>query len=556
MKKKFLLITALLILALPLSACGGGMTESAPSASSAASSESAAPAAEAPEADSAANGVLPEAAPETAYHTEEAADSEYYDGGDMAERGYSASGESYLTIDENQAMSTAAESMLTFSLKVDTAAYSNVQRYIESGVLPPRDAVRTEELINYFSYDEKLKFDEDSPFAIYTEVGPSPFDANKRMAFIRVATRDIPKEDLPSCNLTFLIDTSGSMYSHDKLPLLKEAFSMLADTLGEDDIVSLVTYAGSSSVMLDSVSGTNKDAIKTAIDSLEASGSTAGANGIQTVYALAEKNRIPGGNNRVILATDGDFNVGISNLDELSELIGEKRDSGVYLSVLGFGTGNIRDDIMETLSRDGNGNYSYINSSDTAKKVLVDELAANLFTVANDVKAQVEFNPGNVKSYRLVGYENRSLANEDFADDTKDAGEIGAGADVVVMFEMELAGAESAEGLKYASSGERAEGGFANELFEVRIRYKNPGESESKLLLRPITVDDIAKRTSSDYNFACSVAAFGHLLRGSQYSGDVTIADVTSMAKSNLGKDPEGYRVDYYALLKRYQDLI
>lgn len=557
-------IATLTALSLLLTACAGGSAEPAASAS-AAPSGSASTAERAPEAENEYDypaessaepadmaPAAPQASADSAYYGE---DEEYYDGGAQSEKRYSASGESYLDITENAAKSTASESMLTFSLKVDTAAYSNVQRYIESGQLPPRDAVRTEELINYFSYDEKLKFDGDGPFAIYTEIGPSPFDAGKNMAFVRVATRELPKEDLPSCNLTFLIDTSGSMYSSDKLPLLKEAFSMLADTLGEDDVVSLVTYAGSSKVMLDSVSGTDKNRIKNAIDSLEASGSTAGANGIQTAYELAEKNRIPGGNNRVILATDGDFNVGTSNLDDLSALIGDKRDSGVYLSVLGFGTGNIRDDIMETLSKDGNGNYSYINSSQTAKKVLVDELGSNLFTVADDVKAQVEFNPANVANYRLIGYENRSLANEDFADDTKDAGEIGAGTDVVMLFEMEMNTGEAPADLKYGTESGRTGGDFASELFEVRVRYKDPGQSESKLLTRPVTKDNIARRTSSDYNFACSVAAFGHLLRGSEYSGEVTVDDVISMAKSNIGKDPGGYRVDYLVLLKQYKAL-
>lgn len=461
-------------------------------------------------------------------------------------------GESYLTIDENLAKSTAVESMLTLSLKVDSAAYTNVVRYIESGNLPPRDAVRTEELINYFSYDGEMSFDSESPFAISAEVGPSPFSENRYMAFLRVKSKDIDKSLLPPSNLTFLIDTSGSMDSYDKLPLLKEALALLVETLDEEDRVSIVTYAGTSEIVLDSASGDDKRRILSAINSLRASGSTAGASGIKTAYALAEKNYLEGGNNRVILSTDGDFNVGLSDTDALAELVGEKRGNGVYMSILGFGTGNIRDDIMETLSKEGNGNYSYIYDLDDAEKVLVEELAANLFTVADDVKAQVEFNPQNVRSYRLIGYENRSLRNEDFEDDTKDAGEIGAGTDVVMMFELELHGTET--GLKYPQ-GSSGEPDFSNELFELRLRYKQPGETESLLMTKPVFFADISKEGSDDFRFASSVAAFGHLLRGSTQAGDVTIEDVTALAEDAVGRDSAGYRREYLKLLEKYRRL-
>lgn len=459
-------------------------------------------------------------------------------------------GETYLTIDENGRMLTGDESRLTFSLKVDTAAYTNVARYIESGNLPPRDAVRTEELLNYFSYDGDMSFDGDSPFALYTELGPSPFNEDSYLAFIRVKSEEIDRSELPSSNLTFLIDTSGSMSSYDKLPLLQEAFSLLAETLDEDDRVSIVTYAGSSAVVLDGASGDDSRSIISAINDLEAGGSTAGAEGIMTAYTLAEKNFLKGGNNRVILATDGDFNVGVSSTAELTELVGEKRGNGVYMSILGFGTGNIRDDIMETLSKEGNGNYAYINDLGTAKKVLVEELAANLFTIADDVKAQVEFNPENVKSYRLIGYENRRLSNKDFEDDAKDAGEIGAGTDIVLMFELELQGS-ARSGYKYGG-GDSADTNFANELFEVRIRYKDPGKSESKLLTSPVFFEDIKDINSSDFLFASSVAAFGHLLRDSEHKGSLSFKDVYSLAEDGLGRDGGGYRIDYLRLLEQY----
>ncbi len=456
--------------------------------------------------------------------------------------------ETYQEIEVNRTMDARTNPLTTISLKVDTAAYTNVARYIRSGSMPPPDAVRTEELINYFSYDEPLRFGRD-PFAIYTEIGPSPFSSGKYMALVRVKSRDIDKSALPPSNLTFLIDTSGSMADYDKLPLLQEAFDLLADTLGERDRVSIVTYAGSSEIALHSVSGADKAAMRRAIYSLTAGGSTAGANGIMTAYELAESNFLQGGNNRVILATDGDFNVGLSDVDSLNELISRKRDSGVYLSVLGFGTGNLRDDMMETLATNGNGNYSYIDSVRTAQKVLVDELASNLFTIADDVKAQVEFNPANVRSYRMIGYENRTLANEDFADDTKDAGEIGVGTDVVVMFELEL---ESGSGpsLKYQDNESLAPapGAYGDEFFEVRIRYKNPGESRSIEMIQPAKYDDFTARNTSDFTFACCVAAFGDALRDGRVSYD-QVQSLYASAADALGRDEGGYRADFLELL-------
>lgn len=465
--------------------------------------------------------------------------------------------EQYLTINENQYVETDTENTVTLSMKVDTASYTNVQRYIESGTEPPADAVRTEELINYFSYDTPIEIPEDQPFGIYTEIGPSPFDADNSMLFIRMKSKDIDKEDLPSSNFVFLIDTSGSMYSYDKLPLLQEAFSLLVENLDKDDTVSIVTYAGSSEVLLRGESGANTDAILEAINSLEAGGSTAGVDGINTAYEIAKSNFIPGGNNRVILATDGDFNVGPSSNRALSKIIQEKAQDEIYLSILGFGTGNIRDDLMETLSKDGNGNYHYIYDLSTAQKVLVDELASNAFVIANDVKAQVEFNPENVTSYRMIGYENRTLANEDFKDDTKDAGEIGIGTDVVILFELQTDGNENQANKKYTSSEVSStissSGEYSDELCEVRIRYKDPGETTSKEILAPVLTSSAPAKNSTDFIFASSVAAFGDLLRDSKYSQNITVDTVLSAAEDGIGKDKKGYRKQFIEMVTLYK---
>ncbi len=544
--KRLALASALCILTLLLASCGGAASPSMAPAQSTAAASSEAAAAPDDYVDEPVTGNMapeaPAAAAEGGYYEEYDYDVDYYPGG-----------EQYLEISDNQEQAVQAQPLLTFSLKVDTAAYTNVQRYIESGMAPPADAVRTEEMINYFSYDEPSSFWE-GPFAVYTEVGPSPFDSAKKLAFVRVKTDNVPKEELPSSNLVFLIDSSGSMDSYDKLPLLKEAFRLLVETLDGDDRVSIVTYAGSSAVVLDSAAGNEKKKILRAIDGLSAGGSTAGADGIRTAYKLAAKNMMQNGNNRVILASDGDFNVGIQSLPELENFIGQKRDSGVYLSVLGFGTGNTRDDIMETLAKNGNGNYSYIDSARTAEKVLVDELGSNLFVVAEDVKAQIEFNPENVSNYRLIGYENRMLANEDFADDTKDAGEIGVGTDVVMLFEFKMAKNES--GLKYGASTPASTAkstAYGDELFELRLRYKNPGETGSNLILRPVKFSDIPAHNSSDFEFAGAVAAFGHILRASPYTGGATYETVLATAKGSLGRDAGGYRRDFVRLLEEYE---
>ena len=461
--------------------------------------------------------------------------------------------EEYLTVNENSFVDTINNSMLTFSLKVDTASYRNAIRYINSGNIPPTDAVRTEEFINYFNYDGKMP-ETDGPFSIYTEVGKSIFDSSRYLAFIRVKSKDIDRDSLPHSNLTFLIDSSGSMSSYDKLPLLKSAFSLLTETLTENDTVSIVTYAGNSSIVLDSISGDRKTEINRAINSLQAGGSTAGGEGILTAYALAEKNFKPSGNNRIILATDGDFNVGVSSTKELERLISRKRESGVYLSVLGFGMGNLKDNIMETLAKNGNGNYSYIDSISEAKKVLVDELDSNLYTIADDVKAQVEFNPALVSSYRLIGYENRQMDNRDFNNDQKDAGEIGVGTDVVLMFELTLA--NESGGYKYQNDNRQPDNGeYGDELFEVRIRYKDPGASSSQLITIPVKTEQVFGENSSDFYFASAVAGFAHLLRNSEHTGGVTINRVIAQAENNMGYDESNYRMEFIQIAERYKSI-
>ena len=453
---------------------------------------------------------------------------------------YEVDGESYLTIDENREKSVEEESIVTFSLKVDTAAYTNVSRYINSGIQPPVDAVRTEELLNYFSYENHMEY-KDGPFYISAEIADSPYSERSKIAMVRVKTQEIDTEDMPLSNLVFLIDTSGSMDSYDKLPLLKEAFGLLTETLGENDRVSIVTYAGSSEIVLDSESGDNKAKIIKAINELKAGGGTYGEGGIQTAYALAEKNFIEGGNNRIILATDGDFNLGVRTTGGLEDLISEKRESGIYLSILGFGMGNLKDDNMETLSKHGNGNYAYISTVSDAQKVLVEEIGSNLFTVAKDVKAQIEFDSANMSSYRVIGYENRMLNNEDFEDDTKDAGEIGAGTDVVMLFELVLTEGEAV--------------GDSDTLFELRIRYKEPDGEESKEVNKSVYMTDIKENASTDLNFACAVAGFAHLLRASDALGEVNAEMVLYLAKENIGEDKGNYRREFITTLNQYIDM-
>ena len=457
--------------------------------------------------------------------------------------------EEYNYISENGYTAVSSAPLSTFSADVDTASYTNVRRMIDNGSDVPPDAVRIEEFINYFDYDYADPADGE-PFAVHTELSDCPWNDETELLMVGINTKgfDAVLDERPAMNLVFLIDVSGSMYDDNKLPLVQKSFSMLTDNLTAADRVSIVTYAGSDEVVLEGADGNDRKKILRAINDLEAGGSTAGAAGITTAYDIAQKYFIDGGNNRVILATDGDLNVGLSSESELTRLIEEKRESGVFLSVLGFGTGNYKDNRLEALADYGNGNYSYIDSEKEAKKVLVDEMSGTLFTVAKDVKFQLEFNPANVKGYRLIGYENRVMAAEDFNDDTKDAGEIGAGHSVTVLYEIVPADSKMELGeseLKYASD---SEGVMGDELLTVNIRYKEPEGSESKLLTYPVNKSLYSDKMSADMNFASCVAEFGMLLRNSRYIGDVTYKDVSAQL-SKYDYSDDDYKDEFIYLV-------
>ena len=457
--------------------------------------------------------------------------------------------EEYNYISENGYTAVSSAPLSTFSADVDTASYTNVRRMIDDGTDVPPDAVRIEEFINYFDYDYTDPADGE-PFAVHTELSDCPWNDETELLMVGINTKgfDAVLDERPAMNLVFLIDVSGSMYDDNKLPLVQKSFSMLTDNLTAADRVSIVTYAGSDEVVLEGADGNDRKKILRAINDLEAGGSTAGAAGINTAYDIAQKYFIDGGNNRVILATDGDLNVGLSSESELTRLIEEKRESGVFLSVLGFGTGNYKDNRLEALADYGNGNYSYIDSEKEAKKVLVDEMSGTLFTVAKDVKFQLEFNPANVKGYRLIGYENRVMAAEDFNDDTKDAGEIGAGHSVTVLYEIVPADSKMELGeseLKYASD---SEGVMGDELLTVNIRYKEPEGSESKLLTYPVNKSLYSDKMSADMNFASCVAEFGMLLRNSRYIGDVTYKDVSAQL-SKYDYSDDDYKDEFIYLV-------
>lgn len=457
--------------------------------------------------------------------------------------------EEYNYIKENGYTAVSSAPLSTFSADVDTASYTNVRRMIDDGMDVPPDAVRIEEFINYFDYDYTDPADGE-PFAVHTELSDCPWNDETELLMVGINTKgfDAVLDERPAMNLVFLIDVSGSMYDDNKLPLVQKSFSMLTDNITAADRVSIVTYAGSDEVVLEGADGNDRKKILRAINDLEAGGSTAGAAGINTAYDIAQKYFIDGGNNRVILATDGDLNVGLSSESELTRLIEEKRESGVFLSVLGFGTGNYKDNRLEALADYGNGNYSYIDSEKEAKKVLVDEMSGTLFTVAKDVKFQLEFNPANVKGYRLIGYENRVMAAEDFNDDTKDAGEIGAGHSVTVLYEIVPADSKMELGeseLKYASDSESVMG---DELLTVNIRYKEPEGSESKLLTYPVNKSLYSDKMSADMNFASCVAEFGMLLRNSRYIGDVTYKDVSAQL-SKYDYSDDDYKDEFIYLV-------
>lgn len=456
--------------------------------------------------------------------------------------------EEYNEIIENGYKSVAANPLSTFSVDVDTASYANVRRMIEYGDYINPDAVRIEEFINYFDYDYSEPTTDD-PFSVNVEMSDCPWNEETKLMLVGLKAEDIKKSEREPLNLVFLIDVSGSMFSEDKLPLVQKAFTMLTETLTEDDRISIVTYAGDEKVVLKGTSGEDKDKIIDAINSLEAGGSTYGEAGINRAYDLAERYFIDGGNNRVILATDGDLNVGLSSEEELTELIEEKRESGVFLSVLGFGTGNVKDDRMEALADHGNGNYSYIDSEMEAKKVLVEEMAGTLYTVAKDVKIQVEFNPVNVSGYRLIGYENRALADEDFHDDTKDAGEIGAGHTVTALYEIVLnengTSIPEAE-LKYQQNTST---GNKDELLTVSLRYKEPDEDESKLLAVPVTDEVYTKKMPENLTFAAAVAEFGMVLRNSEFRGSASCEHILELLE-DYDYRSDDYKTEFVYLVR------
>ena len=475
-------------------------------------------------------------------------------GGYVAYQQIPSDTETYAGIEENKFRRPIDQPLSTFSIDVDTASYANVRRFLNEGRLPPADAVRVEELINYFRFDY-ADSTQGAPFGVTTELAPCPWDSRHRLALIGLQARRLPEGKTPPRNLVFLIDVSGSMASNDKLPLVKNAMKMLGETLTAQDRVGIVTYAGYSGVALPATRGDRTASIQNAIDALSAGGSTNGASGIQLAYQMASENFIRGGINRVILATDGDFNVGVTSLQALTQLIEEKRATGVFLSVLGVGTGNLKDATMESLADKGNGNYSYLDSLTEARRVLINEAGSTLVTVAKDVKIQVEFNPALVGAYRLVGYENRKLKAREFNDDTKDAGEMGAGHTVTALYEIVPPGEDvntgGVDALKYQRPAEPAPSRVAipsTELMTVKVRYKKPDSGTSTLVTVPVAGRNTA--SSRHVSFAAAVAGFGMLLRNSPFKADATWADVVRLANSSRGEDPDGYRAEFIRLVE------
>lgn len=461
--------------------------------------------------------------------------------------------EEYNYISENGYKTTVKEPLSTFSVDVDTASYSNLRRYINSGQQIPADAVRIEEMLNYFSYDYPEPENGD-PFSVTTEYSDCPWNEDNRLLLIGLQAKEIDFSRRPPSNLVFLLDISGSMYSDDKLPLVQKSFTMLAENLTQKDRVSIVTYAGYESVVLDGVPGDQTARIAAALDDLEAGGSTAGAAGIEKAYELARKNYISGGNNRVILATDGDLNVGISSEGELTRLIQEKKKDGVHLSVIGVGTGNLKDNKMEALADNGDGNYNYIDSIFEAKKVLVDEMGGTLVTVAKDVKIQVEFNPRYVSGYRLIGYENRLLNQEDFNDDKVDAGEIGSGHCVTALYEIIPAQSEgtSDSQLKYQAPADVSD---STELLTVSLRYKAPNGNKSTLLTYPVESGSYTRELSENLSFAAAVAEFGMVLRDSEYKGNATYDTVLALAEPCIHAHTDDYKKEFLQLAEKAKQL-
>jgi Ca-activated chloride channel family protein len=467
--------------------------------------------------------------------------------------------ENYQHLENQHVNRVTSNPVSTFSIDVDTGAYSNMRRWLNQGQLPPEDAVRVEEFINYFEYDYPFPESNQAPFQVSTEIAPTPWNSNTRLVRIGIQGYKVPREALPASNLVFLLDVSGSMNSPDKLPLLKQAITMLVGQLDARDSISMVVYAGASGMVLPPTRGNMKAEILNALQQLQAGGSTNGAAGITLAYQLAQQNYIENGVNRVILATDGDFNVGLASTEELIDMIQRKRKAGIALTTLGFGSGNYNDHLLEQLADEGNGNYAYIDRLSEAKKVLAQEFSATLMTIANDVKIQIEFNPEKVSEYRLIGYENRMLNEEDFSNDKVDAGEIGAGHRVTAMYEISLTGSQGQRlaDRRYQTEASPVPGNatFSNELAHLRIRYKLPNESVSKLIQSAVMDSGINTRGSESFNFAASVAAFGQKLRGGTYLENFSYTDIASLARESRGNDTHGYRSEFMQLVNLAETL-
>lgn len=460
--------------------------------------------------------------------------------------------EGYSAIHENGFKSPLREPLSTFSIDVDAASYSNVRRFINEGQQPVPDAVRIEEMINYFDYDYPQPKGE-HPFSIIYELGTCPWNKDNKLLHIGLQGEKMSTDEVPASNLVFLIDVSGSMDSPNKLPLLVKAMKLLVSQLRPQDRVAMVVYAGSSGLVLPSTPGNQKEKINAALERLQAGGSTAGAAGLKLAYQVAEENFIKEGNNRIILATDGDFNVGPSSNAEMERMIETYRNKGIFISVTGFGMGNYKDDKMEIIADKGNGNYNYIDNLMEAKKVFVNEFSSTLFTIAKDVKIQIEFNPAYVKEYRLVGYENRLLNEEDFEDDKKDAGELGAGHTVTALYEIVpvRGNADNSRKLRYQQSDVLPGASTTNELATIKFRYKKPDGDKSILMTETIPNTALALAQNSDnFRFSAAVAGFGMLLRNSEYKGSITYDEVLSMARGAKGTDSDGYRAEFIRLVE------
>ena len=473
--------------------------------------------------------------------------------------GYNLNTEGYAPINENGYKNVKKNPLSTFSIDVDNASYSNIRRFINNGQLPPADAVRIEEMINYFKYE----YPEPSgahPFSVFTEMSECPWNRNHQLLLVGLQGKSIDKSSLPPSNIVFLIDVSGSMRDPNKLPLLKSAFGLLVNELRPQDRVAIVVYAGAAGLVLESTPGNKKELIMKAINNLEAGGSTAGGAGLKLAYTEAEKNFSEGGNNRIILATDGDFNVGESSNGGMERLVEGKRDLGIFITVLGFGMGNVKDDKMELIADKGNGNYSYIDNLQEARKVLVREFGGTIFTIAKDVKFQIEFNPARVESYRFIGYENRILNDEDFNDDSKDAGEMGAGHNVTALYELIPACSNetipSVYPLRYQAFRNPVKKDFADELLTIKLRYKKPDGVTSKLLEKQIRrYGDEIDKSSENLRFAAAIAEFGMILRDSEFKGSATLDSAAKLARSARGEDEDGDRSELIRLINTVKDM-